>query len=232
MLDGLGEASDRQREFISDASHELRTPIATLRTLVATEVDDFESWHTSVEAAVVRLEALVEDLFTLARLDEFGLPLVCDVDLDAVCEQASATVAVVAAARDVEVVCELAPVRLVGNPMVLERVVVNLAANAARYAEHRVTISCGPSSDGGGWLAVDDDGPGIPEEFRSQVFERFTRLESGRERSAGGAGLGLSIVAGAVGAHGGTVVGEDSVLGGARFVVTLPAVADDMTTGR
>ena len=221
MLSELEDSSERQREFISDASHELRTPIATLRTLAATEPAVVEDWRGSIEAAVIRLERLVEDLFTLARLDEFGLPSVGDVDLDAVCEQAVATVSVVGAERGVTVTTTLEPVRLTANAAVLERVVVNLAANAVRHADTQVVVSCW--SDGTrAWIAVDDDGPGIPPESREQVFERFVRLESGRERSAGGAGLGLSIVAEAVAAHNGTVRGEDSALGGARFVVELP----------
>jgi signal transduction histidine kinase len=108
-----------------------------------------------------------------------------------------------------------------GDEPALRRVLRNLGDNAARHARHRIAFAL---AEDGGWavLHVDDDGPGVPADERTRVFERFVRLDSARARSDGGAGLGLSIVAEIVAAHGGTAVVEESPLGGARITVRLP----------
>jgi signal transduction histidine kinase len=115
------------------------------------------------------------------------------------------------------------PVQVTGDSALLEQVVRNLVDNAVDHATSEVRVGLTPL-DSQAVLTVDDDGPGIPEEYREEVFLRFTRLDDSRARHRGGVGLGLAIVAGIVHAHGGTVRAEDSAMGGARLTVTLPHV--------
>jgi signal transduction histidine kinase len=112
--------------------------------------------------------------------------------------------------------------RVRGSGAQLARLVRNLLDNAARHARGHVAVSV-EARDGEVVLTVDDDGPGIPADERARVFDRFTRLDEGRARDAGGVGLGLPVVRAVVERHAGTVTVEDAPIGGARFVVTLPA---------
>jgi signal transduction histidine kinase len=216
MLDRLEAAAEGQQRFVADASHELRSPVASLRAQleVALHAGDEAALRDAVSGALVeeaRLEALLADLLVLASVDEGATPPPTRVDL--------AAVAVDEARRPRRV-----PVRVDGEGSVegsavqLGRVVANLLDNAARHATSSVRVLVT-----GGWIVVDDDGPGIPEPDRERVFERFTRLDQGRGRDTGGAGLGLSLVRSVAGAHGGRAWIEGSPLGGARVVVALPA---------
>ena len=112
--------------------------------------------------------------------------------------------------------------RVQGSGAQLARAVRNLLDNAARHAEGHVEVSV-ETRDGEVVLTVDDDGPGVPPEERTRIFDRFTRLDEGRARDAGGVGLGLPMVRAIVERHAGTVTVDDAPIGGARFVVTLPA---------
>jgi signal transduction histidine kinase len=227
MLARLERASARQRQLVSDTSHELRSPIASIRQhaevalahpdgTTSTELAD------TVLAEGLRLGGLVDDLLLLARADERMLDAERrPVDLDDL---------VLAAARALratrpDVAIDASAVsggRVSGDPEGLRRVVDNLADNAARHA--RGAIACSLVEDGGSVvLRVDDDGPGVPHADRDRIFERFVRLDAARARDAGGTGLGLAIVAEVVAAHGGTVTVAEAPLGGARFEVRLPA---------
>jgi len=223
MLDRLEDASIRQRRFVSDASHELRSPVASIRTQleVALLRRDDADWPVVAERVLAedaRLEQAVADLVDLARLDE-GVPMtdLVEVDLDElVLEECSRT-------RAVPVdVSGVSGGRVRGRSDALARTVRNLVDNAARHAESRVTVAL-RTVDDTVELVVTDDGPGIPEEDRSRVFERFTRLDEGRARDAGGMGLGLAVVKATVERHGGTVTLHHAEPHGARFVVRLPA---------
>jgi signal transduction histidine kinase len=222
MLQRLQEAAGRQRRFVADASHELRSPLASLRTQLEVGRDYAHRDDDGIDdqlAEVERMERLVGDLLLLAKTDERRLVVRSrPVDLRGVvldeAERARAqgrvrfdTAAVTAATVN-------------GDPEGLARVVRNLLENATRYARERVELTLA-EHDGRVELSVADDGPGIPAEARERVFERFARLDEGRTRGAGGAGLGLAIVRELVQAHGGSV----TVGGGARFVVTLPRPA-------
>lgn len=224
MLARLGEAVKRQREFVSDASHELRSPIASLRAQleVALAHPQRADWPTVAESALaegLRLEALVADLLLLARLDEGAALPQGEVDLD------DAVRAEVRRPRRLAVdASRVGAGRVRGDAGHLTRVARNLLDNAARHARGRVEVSLvGEGSQV--VLAVDDDGPGVPEAERERVFERFTRLEEARSRDAGGVGLGLALVRRIVERHGGTARVVESPLGGARAEVRLPAAA-------
>jgi signal transduction histidine kinase len=223
MLDRI-EADDRRlRQFVSDASHELRSPVAVLRSeaevaLLAPETTGVEELAEGVLGESLRLERIVADLLVLARGDEARTPAnVSVVDLD--------DIVLTEAARRRRVDVDTRSVsagRVRGTREGGTRIVAHLLDNAARHADSRVSV--GLQRDGSMvTLWVDDDGPGIPAEDRSRVFERFTRLESARRRDTGGAGLGLAVVAATVSAMGGNVTIEDSPLGGARFIVRVPA---------
>jgi signal transduction histidine kinase len=227
MLGRLQGAAMRQRQFVSDASHELRSPVAAIRTdvEVALREGDGADWPAVGRAVLVeeeRLERLLADLLVLAADDEGGTAAECEVDV----------VALVRAEADrgrrvpVEVTVEGKPGPVAGSTDGLARVVTNLVDNAARHAREEVRVTVSRPDDGAVIrLVVDDDGPGIPEADRERVFERFTRLDDARTRDDGGAGLGLSVVRSIVTRHGGRVRAEAAPLGGARLVVELPAIA-------
>ena len=219
MLDRLESSAERQRRFVADASHELRTPVATLRAEleVALRAGDAAALRRGVEGALAeeaRLEALLADLLLLASVEDAPLAIVDQVDLAAV------AVAEAERPRAVPITVAVAGAAVVpGSRRAIERVVTNLLDNAARHARSAVTVTVD-----GGQLVVDDDGPGIAEADRERVFERFTRLDEGRTRDEGGSGLGLSIVRAVVDAHGGAVTIERSpTLAGARFTVSFPS---------
>jgi signal transduction histidine kinase len=225
MLDRLEEAQARQRRFVSDASHELRSPVATIRqhaevALAHPGMVDAGSLAATVLAEDLRLQGIVEDLLLLARMDE-GSPLrrrPVDVD-DLVFEEAGR----LRAAGRVQVdTGAVSAGRVDGDAAALRRVLRNLADNAGRHARSRVALSVAEAG-GSVVVAVDDDGPGIPAGERDRVFQRFVRLDDARARDGGGTGLGLSIVAEVVAAHGGEVAVADSPLGGTRVEVRLPA---------
>jgi signal transduction histidine kinase len=218
MLARLEEAEQRQRALVSDAAHELRSPLASIRLQleVALGHPEGQDWRETAEGVLedaMRLSRLAEDLLALARLDERGgVPARREpVHLDEVVRQ---TLDRYGEAR--LAACE--PVVVLGDALDLSRVLTNLMDNAVRHTTSKVEVAL--TADG--TLTVTDDGPGIPEQDRERVFNRFTRLDAGRSRDEGGAGLGLAIVRETVRAHGGLVRLEDASPG-LRAVVRLPA---------
>ncbi|MDN5920387.1 MAG: ATP-binding protein, partial [Pseudonocardia sp.] len=226
MLSRLQDSQATQRRFVADASHELRSPLATVSTGLellgngmARDSADLATVQT-LRGETGRLTKLVEGLLFLARADERGAaPRREEVDLDELVEGERIRPS---ADDQVSVTVSTEPVRVVGDRGQLVRVLRNLVDNARRHAGTTVSVSLRPDGD----LAVidvDDDGSGIPEADRTRVFERFVRLDEARARGDGGSGLGLAIVAELVLAHGGTVTaGEAETLGGARFRITVP----------
>lgn len=224
MLDRISASSARERRFVSDASHELRSPIANIRTelevaLHHPQAADWPEVAAEVLGENERMESLVAGLLLLARSDEGSLIQAAEpVDLAEVVE------AGVAPFRDgkpaIEVVTEPALVRV---PRVyLERMVGNLVDNARRFAVSSLVLKV--TEEGGmAVLRVRDDGPGVPEEDRSRIFERFVRLDEARHRDEGGFGLGLAIVADLSRFYGGTI-GVEGSGPGAEFVLRLPGV--------
>ncbi|WP_336698921.1 sensor histidine kinase [Curtobacterium sp. USHLN213] len=229
MLDRLDRSAAGQRRFVSDASHELRSPIATIRQhaeVAAAHPDraDVVELSEVVRSEALRLQDLVTGLLELSRLDEgdVGVRRPVDLDdlaLDAVARARGRLGGSTAGSIRVEG-SGIGPARVLGDERLLAAVVRNLVDNAVRHAEGRVVVALA-ERDGRAVLTVDDDGAGIAPADRDRVFERLVRLDEARSRDAGGAGLGLAIVQDAVRAHGGDVVVADSPLGGARFAVRI-----------
>jgi signal transduction histidine kinase len=228
MLSRLDKAATQQRQFVSDASHELRSPVAAIRTSleVARRTADRADWPAVADTALAeesRLEALLDDMLLLAAQDENGATAINP-------EPVNLTALATTEARrprrvPVDVVhwpADDPPVELAAVEDQLAHAISNLVDNAARYAAStvRITLSC---YDDTARIVVDDDGPGIPPADRERVFERFTRLDDSRARPQGGSGLGLAVVRAIVSRHNGQIRVEDSPLGGARFAVELPA---------
>jgi signal transduction histidine kinase len=226
MLGRLQGSAMRQRQFVSDASHELRSPVAAIRTdvEVALREGDAADWPAVGRAVLVeedRLERLLGDLLVLAADDEGSTAAACEVDVVTLVHAEAER------ARRVPVAVEVegTPGAVAGSTDALARVVANLVDNAARHARSEVRVTVAAAGAGSGHtvrVTVDDDGPGIPEADRERVFERFTRLDDARARDDGGAGLGLAVVRSIVTRHGGHVHAEAAPLGGARLVVELP----------
>jgi signal transduction histidine kinase len=209
MLDRLDAAAQRQTDFVADAAHELRSPVAALRTtldVAQQHPDAYEGAELTSDLAheVVRLQALVDDLLVLARVGATP-PDVRDVDLREVVHDAVGDVDLHGAGR------------ALADPAAAGRVVRNLVDNARRFAREQVRVEVRD-----GVVIVDDDGPGVPAPDRERVFERFTRLGSARGRDSGGTGLGLAIARETAREHGGDVTLDESPLGGLRATVTLP----------
>ena len=226
MLERLQRSRDHERRFVSDASHELRSPLASIRAQLEVGGDtgaiDSGEIRTGVLADTIRLERIVGDLMELARSDETTAPPNGSVALDVVVAdeitalQRSSPIQITAAGIDDTVVR--------GRPDALGRVVRNLLDNAVRHADGEVHVGLHHAN---GWaeLTVDDDGPGVPADAEQRIFDRFARLDESRDRTTGGVGLGLAVVRAVVEHHGGTVGCAPSPLGGARFLVRLPVTA-------
>lgn len=228
MLDRLEQSQARQRRFVSDASHELRSPIATMRqhaevARVHPERTSTDDLAATVLAEDARLERLVDDLLWLARADERTLHVPrTPVDLDdVVLDELRRLGATTELRIDVTGV---SAGQVLGDRSQLRRLVRNLTDNAARHARNGVNVSLA-EHDAEVVLRIDDDGPGIPVGDRERIFERFVRLDEARTRDSGGSGLGLAIVAEIAAAHGGEVAATDAPSGGARLEVRLPAGA-------
>jgi signal transduction histidine kinase len=226
MLSRIEAGHRAQKRFVADASHELRSPLATIVSglelaEVHPELHDAEFATNTLLPEAQRMHALIEDLLLLARTDEQSLALRKEeVALDDLVEVEAARVR---RAAECTVETDIRPARLTGDPAAISQVIRNLVDNAVRHADSRIIIEVS-NRDGSAILAVSDDGPGIDPADRTRAFERFVRLDADRSRSSGGAGLGLAIVAEVVAAHGGTVTIDDRPGGGTKVVVTLPHV--------
>jgi signal transduction histidine kinase len=220
-LDRLDAALARQRGFTSDASHDLRSPIAAARTqleeaLLYADETDWPRTARTVLQTLDRLQAIVTDLLQLARLDAGAWQDTETIDLAAM-----VTIELARSDRGKRIVPHLQEgVQLRGDRLRLVRLFTNLLDNAERHAESQVDVTV-RDEDGVAVLEVLDDGAGIAEEDREVVFQRFARLKDGKARDANGTGLGLPIAREIAKAHGGTLKVEDSDRG-ARFVLRIP----------
>ena len=226
MLARLESAAVSQRRFIADASHELKSPIAAMRTMleVADQTPGFKDWDSLLRDLMAedqRMEHLVADLLTLARADEkVSRAHHEELDLD----QLVGIETEAAGNRHPDIALNtsgLVPMRMWGDPRALARLLANLLENACRHATSSVTVASQTTSTGFS-ITVSDDGPGIPSADRERVFERFVRLDEARSRDKGGTGLGLAVARAVARSHGGEVRVADSD-GGAQLEVTLPS---------
>lgn len=221
MLERLDRAATNHHRFLSDVSHELRSPLATIRGTVELAANNPASLASAAPTALAeidRLDHLVSGLLHLSRLDEPGRIELCEIDLDDVVTTHARVIrrsGVQIETRDVR------HARLYGDQRSIDALVRNLLTNAVRHAQDQVMISV-EHRRSTVEMIVDDDGNGIPPEHREMVFERFTRLDEGRSREVGGTGLGLAVAAAAAHAHGGFITIEEAPIGGARFRVRLP----------
>jgi len=223
MLDRLDAAATAQRRFVSDASHELRSPLASNRqhaelAQAHPDVTSIGELAEVVSEEGLRLQGIVESLLLLARLDEGASTHDEAVDLDDIALGEVRRLR--AAGIDVDG-SGIHAARVHGDPRLLGQLVRNLADNAVRHSRGRVAIGVTPS-DGYVFVTIEDDGTGVPAEERERIFERFVRLDEARSRDAGGSGLGLAIARGIAASGHGTLTVDDSRWGGARFVLTLP----------
>jgi signal transduction histidine kinase len=223
LLTRLERSSARQRSFVADAAHELRSPLTAIRAQLEVarahpEAAEWEQVSADALADVDRLSRLVDDLLVLARVDDAAVPLaVGPIDLARVADDVVARTVTDVTVRRIG--ADDVMVRADADAM--SRVVANLVDNAVRHAAGSVTVDVRDGTGGGAVLSVADDGPGIPAERREQVFQRFARLDDARGRDGGGAGLGLAIVRELVRSQGGDVTLEDNAPG-LRAVVRLP----------
>ena len=228
MLERLEQARLRQRRFVSDASHELRSPLASLR-----QTAEVAGAHPGalgegelpelVLAETLRMQRLVDQMLLLTRADEGRAGEVRrEVDVDDLARTEAARIRRAGLTVDTS---RVAAGRVLGDELALGQVVRNLLDNAARHAATRIAVGVVRTGDRV-ILTVEDDGGGVPPDQRERVFDRFVRLDDARSRDDGGSGLGLAIVREISRAHGGNASVTGSDLGGARFVVDLPAAPD------
>lgn len=224
MLDRLEEAQVRQRRFVSDASHELRSPLAAIRSTLevsanyASPAEYRDAIGTSLED-VARLQRLIDDLLADAEL-EGGVPRPFEpVDLDDIVLEETASMGS-ASGPSIDT-GGVSGAQVSGHKDQLRRAIRNLLENAQRHAESWVTVELREEPDVAK-LAVSDDGPGVPADQIEAIFERFARADDARHRQTGGTGLGLAITRAIAISHGGRVYVDSTYDEGARFVLELP----------
>ncbi|HEV7712964.1 MAG TPA: HAMP domain-containing sensor histidine kinase, partial [Asanoa sp.] len=224
----LQGAAETQRRFVADASHELRSPLATLQVgldLLEAADPGHGPQVRRMQGETARLSRIISDLLLLARADEHGLTMRHDdVDLDDLVYLARDRLHAEQPALRIE--SHIRPARVRGDAHQLERAIRNLCDNAARHADQEVRLTVTADARGAD-LRVDDDGPGIDAADRDVVFDRFVRLDGSRTRTDGGSGLGLAITREIVQSHGGRVTVETATIGGASLHVWLPVVDRD-----
>lgn len=227
LLDHLRETFEGERQFLDDASHELRTPIAVARgelDLLLLEVDGDSAARDAVLSSIEeldRLDRLAADLLTLARARE-AHPRIRRCDLAAIARRATATIMREPDQRDVKV-CVRGSAFAQGDENALERVFRNTIQNAVSHCERHVDVTLA-EENGQAICTITDDGPGFPEALTGSSFPRFSH---GRARSSNGSGLGLAIASAIVRAHGGTINADNRGTRGARVTVALPVAQSD-----
>ena len=231
LADRLQTTEDARRRFVSDASHELKTPLAAIRLLTDSilQTDNIDPATTREFVADIgqeaeRLSRITEDLLRLTRLDSGVLEPAKPTDVRPVLEQVMRMMDLVAKEKGVTLTCEAQAGCLAeATPDEIHQVIYNLTDNAVKYTGRGGTVQVSLRRQGSrALLQVEDNGPGIPEEDLPRVFQRFYRVDKARSRAAGGTGLGLSIVSDTVKRRGGRVEAANRPEGGAVFTVSWP----------
>lgn len=231
LTDRLQKTEDARRRFVSDASHELKTPLAAIRLLTDSilQTPDIDAATTREFVSDIGLEAerlsrITEDLLELTRMDSNVLASAEPVEVDAALERVLRMMKLIAVEKQVEIVCPKAEkCRVLATKDEVHQVIYNLVDNAVKYTGPSGHVEVSLSArEGRAILCVADDGVGIPEEDIPRIFERFYRVDKARSRDAGGTGLGLSIVSDTVKKRGGAVTAENRPEGGALFTAEWP----------
>lgn len=227
MLDRLEASADEHYQFVADASHELKSPVAAIRTMIDVArsnpgLVDFDTLLEDLLHEDLRLEMLVGDLLTLARYDERGLTVRAEeVDLEEII-RSEASMVMTSSTAPIDL-SDVQPIRIEADPARLQQLMRNLLDNSVRHASTGVWVQSRVEGSEA-VLTVSNDGEPIPPEERERIFERFVRLDDARGRHEGGTGLGLPVVRAIVRAHGGRVAAIEPRHGGATFEVRLPRV--------
>lgn len=222
----------RERAFVRGAAHELKTPLAVLRTHAEALREDIDpakrgQYLDTVVAESDRMAALVGSLIDLARLESGGKVEREPLDLAALVENGAARLSLLAEEKNIELRTQLAPASMLGDRLRLEEMVDNLADNALRHCTPGGAVTISLAQKGRRiTLTVDNDGPVIPQKHLDRLFEPFYRGDEGRSRADGGTGLGLAIVRAAVEAHGGRCWAVNRT-GGVTFTVVLPGLQSE-----
>lgn len=241
VLRRLDEALKRQKAFVADASHELRTPLALAKSTLQLSLSkprSAEEYRRSLADAVEdirRMEHLVEELLTLARLDETqGLSAPAEVDLGQLLADLAESYSAQVAQAGGTLTCELGSARVLGEEGQLERLFANLLDNALRHGPKGGTIrlTMDRPTDGAMRVCVQDNGGSIPPQVLPYLFERFYRVDASRSQSTGGAGLGLAIAREIALRHGGSIDIVSEPAAGTQVRVILPLPGDRQGASR
>ena len=226
------ENTDRFRnEFVSNASHELKTPLATMKILIETLIyqDTMDEgmtreFLTDINKEIDRLNGVITDLLHLVQVDKHAAELKREMrDVSAICADVVKRLAPIATQRNIEVETSLSPCMANIDPIKMDQVILNLTENAIKYSNDGSHVLLRCNKEGGECvIRVKDNGVGIPEEDQKHVFDRFYRVDKARSRETGGTGLGLSIVEGIVKMHGGTISVQSQLGEGSEFTVRVP----------
>lgn len=238
MLGHIETSQQQMRRFIADASHELRTPVTSIRGFADfyaqrgghADRDDVDALMARIRQEAVRLAGLVDDMLLLARLDESPAPELAPVDLASLAADTVHAFGALYPDRSVTLTAGQDPVIIVADEQRIRQVIGNLLGNAGQHTPEGTPVYVTVAAEHGqARLSVADKGPGLTAEQATRVFERFYRADPSRTRASGGAGLGLSIVAALVSAHGGRTTVTTAPGQGCAFHVWLPAMSNDIT---
>ena len=233
MCDQLNQLEEKRKNFVSDVSHELKTPMAGIKLLCDSlvqaenpDMDTIREFLNDMSEEIDRLTRIINRLLTLSRLDAGKDLAMSDVDISALCNGVVESVRKLAAEKAIElqyIPPEMPTILVHADYDKIYECVYNIVVNAINYTHEYGHVEARVSfGDGKCIIAVEDGGPGIPDEEKQKIFERFYRLDDSRARDTGGTGLGLAITKEAVLLHNGTIEVTDSQTGGSIFTITLP----------
>ena len=235
MSERLEQLDNSRNQFVSNASHELKTPLSTMKILIETllyqdPVDPgmTKEFLTDVNKEIDRLNRIVSDLLTLVNIDSGAMKLKLeDLDIAALMQEQVRRLSPLARENGIELECASgAPLTVNGDMLKLQQVIYNVIDNAIKYTPRGGEVHCSVSRSGKmAVLRIADTGEGIPADDLPHIFDRFYRVDKARSRETGGTGLGLSIVKQIVLSHGGTITPESTLGKGTTFTIQLPLAA-------